>query len=159
MTIVERLYLDNDRLGSIVYGVEAKRGKESKKKLVKCFLCNSPHRRQDCPKRSKLLMINKEFEEEPEEERLSKLRSIILSFTKAMRNRKQKRLMFANINIAGQMRSALVDTRASDLFISEKVMGKLGPSVSKPAKKIKTVNSKEVPNLRVVQGVEIQIDQ
>ncbi|KAH1038676.1 hypothetical protein J1N35_040419 [Gossypium stocksii] len=38
-------------------------------------------------------------------------------------------LMFVDINIAGQKRSALIDTRASNLLISEKAARKLGLSI------------------------------
>ncbi|KAK5840685.1 hypothetical protein PVK06_009588 [Gossypium arboreum] len=48
---------------------------------------------------------------------------MILSFSKVKRNCKQKGLIFMDINIASRKRSALVDTGASNLFISKKVMG------------------------------------
>ncbi|MBA0705974.1 hypothetical protein Golax_018121 [Gossypium laxum] len=47
-----------------------------------------------------------------------------------------ERLMFVDISIAGQKRSALVDTGASDLFISKKATGKLGLSIKKSNRKI-----------------------
>ncbi|MBA0819203.1 hypothetical protein Gohar_003788, partial [Gossypium harknessii] len=47
-------------------------------------------------------------------------------------------LMFLDINIAGQKKSALVDTGASDLFISKKAAGKLGLLIKKLNRKIKT---------------------
>ncbi|MBA0672771.1 hypothetical protein Goklo_029169 [Gossypium klotzschianum] len=46
--------------------------------------------------------------------------------------------------------SALIDTEASDLFMLEKVTRKLGLSIKKLNKKIKTVNSEEAPTLGVV---------
>ncbi|MBA0829514.1 hypothetical protein Goarm_014118 [Gossypium armourianum] len=68
-------------------------------------------------------------------------------------------LMFVDINIAGQKWSALVDMGASDLFILEKAVKKLGLSIRKSNKKIKTVNSKEAPIVRVVRNVELQMDE
>ncbi|MBA0747122.1 hypothetical protein Gogos_009582 [Gossypium gossypioides] len=68
-------------------------------------------------------------------------------------------LIFVDINIAGQKRSALVDTGASDLFISKKAAKKLGLSIRKSNKKIKTVNSKEAPTVGVVRNVELQIGE
>ncbi|KAH1092211.1 hypothetical protein J1N35_019468 [Gossypium stocksii] len=102
-------------------GPEAKRGKENEKKLVECFLCCGPHRMRDYFKRSKIFTGNKE-EVEPIENK--------------------KGLIFLDINIAGQKRSALVDTEALDLFILEKAMDKFGLSISKSTKRIKTISAK-----------------
>lgn len=87
-----------------------------------------------------------------------KLRSMVLNYAKAIRDLKKKRLMFVDVNIISR-RSTLVDTRAFDLFISEKAVGKLGLLVSKSIKRTKTVNFKKVSTLSVTQGVELQIDQ
>ncbi|KAH1081775.1 hypothetical protein J1N35_021536, partial [Gossypium stocksii] len=62
---------------------------------------------RDYPKRSKLSTVTEEDKAEPESEPL-KLRLMILSFAKAMRDRKQKGLLFVDINIASQRRNALV---------------------------------------------------
>ncbi|PPR92863.1 hypothetical protein GOBAR_AA27813 [Gossypium barbadense] len=63
--------------------------------------------------------------------------------------------MFVDINIASQKQSTLIDTGASDLFISEKAAKKLGLSIRKSNKKIKTVNSEEAPT----RNVELQIGE
>ncbi|MBA0878531.1 hypothetical protein Goshw_018708 [Gossypium schwendimanii] len=91
--------LDNAtmRRGSIVYSVEVNRVKENDKKPVKCFLYSG-----------------------------LELGSMIFNSTKAKRSHKQKGLMYVDINIAGQKMSALVDIRASDLFISEKAIDTRG---------------------------------
>ncbi|MFQ6650418.1 hypothetical protein Gotur_022873 [Gossypium turneri] len=68
-------------------------------------------------------------------------------------------LMFVDINIACQKRSALIDTGASDLFISEKAARKLGLSIKKSNRKIKTVNFEESPTVGVVRDVELQIGE
>ncbi|PPR98187.1 hypothetical protein GOBAR_AA22485 [Gossypium barbadense] len=99
-------------------------------------------------------MVSKEVEGDLKSEAL-KLRSMILNSAKAKRDRKQKGLMYMDINIASQRKSALIDTGASDLFISRKDMGKLGLSVRKSTKKIKIVNSKKVLIVEVAQGVEL----
>ncbi|KAH1057633.1 hypothetical protein J1N35_035698 [Gossypium stocksii] len=62
-------------------------------------------------------------------------------------------MMFIDINIAGQKRSAFVDTGAWGLFISKKVARKLGFSIKKSNRKIKTVNYKEAPTVGVVRNV------
>ncbi|MFQ6649122.1 hypothetical protein Gotur_023566 [Gossypium turneri] len=72
-----------------------------------------------------IFATNKEEKAEPKSETL-KLGSMILNFTKAKRDCKQKGLMFVDINIAGQRRGALIDTRVSNLFISKKVVASAG---------------------------------
>ncbi|PPR86384.1 hypothetical protein GOBAR_AA34308 [Gossypium barbadense] len=68
-------------------------------------------------------------------------------------------LMFIDINIAGQKGSALIDTRASDLFISGKATKKLGLLIKKSNRKIKTINSEEGQTVGVVCEVELQISE
>ncbi|MBA0755862.1 hypothetical protein Gogos_020094 [Gossypium gossypioides] len=89
----------------------------------------------DCPKVSSVSAIkrNDELEEaKPIEKKTSTVNSMVLIPKK--RNGGEG-LMFVDINIAGQKRSALVDTGASDLFISEKATGKLGLSIKKSNRK------------------------
>ncbi|MBA0660230.1 hypothetical protein Goklo_012272 [Gossypium klotzschianum] len=102
---------------------------------------------------SKISGMSKENEAEPVEFETLKLGSVILKSAKVKRDRKQKGLMYVDINITGQRKSVLINTELSDLFIFEKVMGKLHLSVSKSTKKIKIVNSKEVPIVGVEQKV------
>ncbi|MFQ6651663.1 hypothetical protein Gotur_023897 [Gossypium turneri] len=88
-----------------------------------------------CPKVSSVSVIKRNDEPEeakPFEGKTSRVNSMVLIPKK--RNGKEG-LMFVDINIAGQTQSALIDTRASDLFILEK-------AARKP-----------------VQGVELQIDE
>ncbi|PPS00202.1 hypothetical protein GOBAR_AA20466 [Gossypium barbadense] len=68
------------------------------------------------------------------------------------RDCKQKGLMYMDINITGQRKSALIDTEELSLFISEKVVSKLGLSISKLTKRIKLV-----PIVGVAQGIEVQV--
>ncbi|KAK5819252.1 hypothetical protein PVK06_024229 [Gossypium arboreum] len=102
-------------------------------------------------------MISKGEKAELDEGKASNLELMILILAK--RNSRQVGLMFVDINIVGQKKSALVDTRASDLFILEKVVGKLGFSVGKLNKKIKTMNSEEVPTMRVTREIELQLGE
>ncbi|PPR86898.1 hypothetical protein GOBAR_AA33793 [Gossypium barbadense] len=67
--------------------------------------------------------------------------------------------MFVDINMAGQKWSALIDTEASNLFISKRAAKKFGLLIKKLSKKIKTVNSKEAPTVRVACNVELQIGE
>ncbi|MBA0730165.1 hypothetical protein Golax_025595, partial [Gossypium laxum] len=63
----------------------------------------------------------------------------------------EKELMFVDINIAGKKQSALIDTGASNLFISEKAAKKLGLSIRKSNKKIKIATSEKSPTVGVVR--------
>ncbi|MBA0633868.1 hypothetical protein Godav_025731 [Gossypium davidsonii] len=88
-------------------------------------------------------------EAKPVEKKTSRVNSMVL-FRK---NRDgEEGLMFVDINIAGQKRSALVDTGALDLFISKKVAKKLGLSIRKSNKKIKIVNFDEASTVGVDSG-------
>lgn len=89
-----------------------------------------------------LFAIYKEYKAEHDEERVLRLGSMILNYAKVKRDHKQKQLMFMDINIAGQRRSALVYMGTFNLFRSKKAVGKLGLSISISTKRIKTVNSK-----------------
>ncbi|KAG8503718.1 hypothetical protein CXB51_001706 [Gossypium anomalum] len=132
--------------------------KERRGKL-RCYFCNGPHMKRDCPKVSTFSAIKKSDEPEeakPIEEKASRVNSMIL-FPKKRNGREG--LMFVDINIAGRNGSALIDTGASDLFISEKAAKKLGLSIKKLNRKIKTVNSEEGPTVGVVRDVELQIGE
>ncbi|KAK8586267.1 hypothetical protein V6N13_082080 [Hibiscus sabdariffa] len=65
--------------------------------------------------------------------------------------------MFVDINIAGQRRSTLVDTGASHLFMSRKAADKLGLTVEESTGVINIVNSKGVPFVGVVRGMELRV--
>ncbi|KAH1063796.1 hypothetical protein J1N35_028783 [Gossypium stocksii] len=83
---------------------------------------------------------------------------MIYNSTKLKKDHKQKGLMFVDINITGQM-SVPVYMGTYNLFISKKVVGKLGLSISKSTKKIKTMNSKSVSIVGAAQLVELQINE
>ncbi|PPS08929.1 hypothetical protein GOBAR_AA11701 [Gossypium barbadense] len=57
----------------------------------------------------------------------------------------------------GKKESALIDTGASDFFISEKAAKKLSLSIKKSNRNIKTVNSDEAPTVGVVREMKLQI--
>ncbi|MFQ6651654.1 hypothetical protein Gotur_023892 [Gossypium turneri] len=80
--------------------------------------------KRDCPKVSSISAIKRNDEPEevkPIEKKTWTVNSMVLIPKK--RNGGEG-LMFVDISIAGQKRSALVDIGASDLFISKKAMGK-----------------------------------
>ncbi|KAH1114052.1 hypothetical protein J1N35_007430 [Gossypium stocksii] len=117
------------KLGLIVSRVKANSTKESDKKPVKGFSYSDPHKMRDSPKRAKSTVTKKGKEAEPDERKASKFNSMILTLTK--RNSREVGLMYVDINISSQKKSAFVDTRASDLFISKKATRKLGLSINK----------------------------
>ncbi|MFQ6628971.1 hypothetical protein Gotur_007158 [Gossypium turneri] len=132
--------------------------KEKRGKL-RCYFSKGPCMKRDCPKVSSVSAIKRNDEPEeakPVEEKPSRVNSMVLIPKK--RNGKEG-LMFVDINITGQKRGALIDTGASDLFISEKAAGKLGLPIRKSNKKIKTVNSEEASTMGVVQNMELEIGE
>ncbi|PKI61277.1 hypothetical protein CRG98_018341 [Punica granatum] len=110
---------------------------------------------RECPTKAKLAALVKADEEKEEETRLGSLR-ILSSITTRKANR-SKGLMFADVEIAGKAFSALVDTGASNLFISEEGAKKLGLCVERTRGRLKTVNSEEVPTCSVAKDVDIRI--
>ena len=132
----------------------SKKGNKKEWKPQTCFLYNEPHRMRDCPKRGKLATIAEKGDAERE---TLKLGSMMLSSIKTKRLSRHKGLMFVDITVAGNKMNALVDTSASDLFMSETAAKKLGLGVEKGNGWIKNVNSKEVPTMGVVQGAQVQL--
>ncbi|KAH1056550.1 hypothetical protein J1N35_034615 [Gossypium stocksii] len=115
--------------------------------------------KRDYPKVSSVSTIkrsDKPEEAEPVEKKTSRVNTIILV---PMKRNSKERLMFIDINIAGQEMSAIVNTGTPYLFISKKAAKKFGLSIKKSNKKIKTVNFKEVPTVGVVRNVELQIGE
>ena len=123
-----------------------------------CYLCDGPHRARDCPLRHRLASLVKADEEPPQETRtLGALR--ILSSVQAKGTKPERGLMFADVGLKGQKVKALIDTGASDIFMSEAMARKLRLPVEKGTGLLKTVNSTEVPTLGVARGVELHVGQ
>ncbi|MBA0726077.1 hypothetical protein Golax_001927 [Gossypium laxum] len=117
---------------------DVKRGSNNpmdKGKRIKCFLCQGPHMTRKYPKKSMILAIEKK--DVPE---------------------KSKPVKKKTSKVNSMKRSALVNTRESNFFISEKAAEKLVLSFRKSNKKIKTVIYEEAPNVGVVRNVELQIN-
>ena len=68
---------------------------------------------------------------------------------KAKKFGKRKGLMFTDIMVVSTKITALMDTRAFDLFVAERTAKKLGLKISKGNGWIKIVNSKKVPAMGV----------
>ncbi|PKI73202.1 hypothetical protein CRG98_006400 [Punica granatum] len=124
---------------------------------LKCFLCDGPHMAWECPTKTKLAALMKADEEKEEETRLGSLCSLSSISTRIVN--RSKGLMFVDVEIAGKAFSALVDTGASNLFISEEGVKKLRLLVERTRGRLKTVNSEEVPTYGVAKDVDIRIGQ
>ena len=81
----------------------------------------------------------------------------ILSSIKSKKTKEPKGLIFTDVKIRETTMSVLVDTGASDLFISEEAAKKLNLRVEKGAGWLKTVNSQEVPIIGIARDIELQI--
>ncbi|XP_039033835.1 uncharacterized protein LOC120169792 [Hibiscus syriacus] len=124
------------------------------KPIIQCYNCKGQgHLARDCSQRNKLSAIKEKNEEESETLKLGS----ILSTMEVKKGRKKKGLMFVDVNVAGQKLNALVDTGASELFMSEPVAKRLGLHVEKVNGSIKTVNAEEVLIAGVAKGIELTV--
>ncbi|KAL3522775.1 hypothetical protein ACH5RR_015609 [Cinchona calisaya] len=96
-------------------------------------------------------------EEKVEEKQLGALR--ILNTIKVKKLQKKRGLMFTDVEIAGHKLSALVDTGATDFFISIEAAKKLNLQVGKGMGTLKTVNTKEVPVHGLASNVDVAMGQ
>ncbi|MBA0557640.1 hypothetical protein Golob_014696 [Gossypium lobatum] len=90
------------------------------KRKLSWYLCKRPHIKNDCPKVSSFLAIKRIDEPEvvkPIEKKTSRVNSMVHIPKKRYG---KEGLMFVDINITGQKRSALIDTGALNLFVPEK---------------------------------------
>ncbi|KAL3499013.1 hypothetical protein ACH5RR_041745 [Cinchona calisaya] len=126
------------------------------KRPIKCFFCDGPHMARECPAKAKLAAMAME-EETAEEKQLGSLR--ILNTIKVKKSQKKRGLMFADVEIAGHKLSALVDTGATDFFISIEAAKKLNLQVGKGMGTLKTVNTKEVPVHGLASNVDVAMGQ
>lgn len=115
-----------------------------------CFLCDRPHRVKDCPWRAKLaaLITQNESESETVEEypRLNPLR--VLNTITVDSEAPSEELMYVNVEVNGQRVHAILDTGASNNFISQRVVKSLGLTVAKSSNRIKVIGA----NARPIHG-------
>ncbi|XP_052882715.1 uncharacterized protein LOC128291573 [Gossypium arboreum] len=104
---------------------------------------------KDCPKKAALSAVEAKAESDEEDNNLG-------SILGGVEDKMCHGLMFAKIMVAGKKLNALVDTGASDLFMSEGAAHKLGLKIENEPGRIKTVNSESVPIKGVAKGVKLQ---
>ncbi|XP_038991121.1 uncharacterized protein LOC120114215 [Hibiscus syriacus] len=124
-----------------------------KKGELACFTCEGNHMKRDCPQLVKVIAIKKNDGVESETLKLGS----ILSTMEVKKGHNKKGLMYVDIIVAGQKMSALVDTGASELFMSEQIAKRLGLHVEKASGSIKNVNAEEVSIARVTKGIELTV--
>ncbi|GMJ01310.1 hypothetical protein HRI_003800200 [Hibiscus trionum] len=124
------------------------------KMQMECHRCKGSHRVHACPHRVKPSKVV----DNPEQSDATRLGSMILNSAK-VKGRKQKRLIFVDINVARRPQNAPVDTGATNLFMSKKAVEKLGLRVESSTGKIKIENTKEVLIVGEARKVELQIGE
>ncbi|KAK8271103.1 hypothetical protein V6Z12_D11G241300 [Gossypium hirsutum] len=119
---------------------------------ISCFHCDGPHMIKDCPKKAALTTMEANGESDVEDNNLG-------SILGGVEDKMSSDLMFVDIIVASRKLKALVDTGASDLFISEEAACKLGLKIENEVGRIKTVNSESVPIKGVAKGVDLQLSK
>ncbi|KAG8472442.1 hypothetical protein CXB51_035290 [Gossypium anomalum] len=118
-------------------GPKASQGKPwDRKGPLKYYLCQGPHRMSVCPKKAAFHAM-----EEQAEDDAKSLNSIL----GGAEDKASNGLMFVDIIVAGRGLNTLVDTGASDLFMSEKMAKELSLKIEKYSGQIKMVNSESIP--------------
>ncbi|XP_039013228.1 uncharacterized protein LOC120142797 [Hibiscus syriacus] len=121
---------------------------------LRCFLCNGPHRVAECPQRSAfnaMVATTKDGERvnapmgdtELEPARMGSIRFItaLQSQLSNLRKEPERGLMYVDISVNGKTSKALVDTGATDTFISPEEAERCKLIVTKEVGQMKAVNS------------------
>ncbi|KAL5815082.1 hypothetical protein ACOSQ3_025877 [Xanthoceras sorbifolium] len=133
-------------------------GKKDIKPKTNCFLCDGPHWARECPKRKAINALVDEREKEMEESHMGSLP--ILTAIKAQsapKTRGSQGLMYLDVHINGKATRVMVDTGATNSFVSEEEARRLGLKVSKETGWLKAVNSKARPLIGMARGVSISM--
>lgn len=123
-----------------------------------CFLCAGPHRARDCPVREKLnAMVTQEGtdnEGEDDSEGVTRVNPIqVINTIASLKGNGCKSLMYVTVGINGFIVRALLDTGASNNFMSRGTASTLGLSVMKDSTRFKAVNSQ----VQSVQGIATSV--
>ncbi|XP_040948667.1 uncharacterized protein [Gossypium hirsutum] len=123
-----------------------------KKEPMRCYLCQGPHRLSVCPKRATFNAMEAREETNPDTKSLGTILG-------GVEDKTSNGLMFVDIIVTDRKLNALVDTGASDLFMSKKMVKELGLKVEEDSGRIKTVNSESIPITGVAKGVELKLGE
>ena len=127
-------------------GAESSHGKKA---YSGCFLCDGPHRARDCPRREKLsALIAQDGSDDEADDARANLRVNPLQLVNAITTENPssfKGLMYLKVMVNGHAVQAMLDTGATNNFVSQRLVGSLGLTVSKCSSKIKAVNSGAQP--------------
>ena len=137
---------------------ETKASGESKsRKPIACFLCDGPHMARDCPSRTKLAAMLVQEEPHEPQPKLDAMRLLGACKTKVGKARRGP--LYAEVQLAGQPYKALIDTGASDVFITGDLAQKLGLKVEATSGTMKAVNTAPKPLIGIARQTNIKIGE
>ena len=136
--------------------------KDKQKELMpktNSFLCDGPHWTQDCPKRKALNAMIEEKEKEKEgDAHMGSLQLLNALKAKPVPKMPQsKRSMYVEALVNGKATKTLVDTGATDNFVSKNEAKRLKLQASKEGDWLKAVNLAAKPSHKVARGVTMHI--
>ncbi|GAV61392.1 gag-asp_proteas domain-containing protein, partial [Cephalotus follicularis] len=137
-----------------------KAGGDQPKPKLACFLCDGPHRANECLKKGRLTALIQEEDQRREEAKMGSLQ--FLNAVKAkvhVPKNAPKGTMFVETIIGGQPIKALVDTGATNNFISEDMGKRLCLRAYRCGGYIKDVNSKAKPLIGIAEDVGMKIGE
>ncbi|GAV66072.1 Asp_protease_2 domain-containing protein, partial [Cephalotus follicularis] len=132
------------------------RGDQPKPKIA-CFLCEGPHRANECPKKGRLTALIQEEDQRREEAKMGSLQ--FLNAVKAKVHVPKNSGLRPTTTIGGQPIKALVDTGATNNFISEDMGNRLCLRAYRGGGYIKAVNSKAKPLIVIAKDVGMKIGE
>ena len=127
-------------------------------RMTGCFICNSPHRAKDCPKRKKLSALVTAYDkgdsdpDTPPRVNPLQLLNVIHGETPV-----QKSLMHIHAIVTGVQVKALVDSGVTHNFVATKEAARLGLKLEEDTSRIKVVNSKAQKIQGIAKNVPMQI--
>ena len=126
--------------------------------MAGCFICNSPHRARDCPKREKLsTLVTADDKEESDSETLPVVNPLQLLNVIHGETLVQKSLMHVHVVVNCVQVKTLVDSGATHNFVATKEANKLGLKLENDTSRIKAANSKAQKIQGVAKNVLMQV--
>lgn len=116
-----------------------------------CFICNGSHRARDCPKKERVASIIAEGEEVPRVDAVQMVTAL------THQGSAKRELMFVSVKLNGHEVPAMIDTGATDNFISVDCAKRCGLSLVKVNSRVKAVNSEAQPVAGVAKNVGLDV--